>query len=94
MTILSLTGPEKQHLVIGGKRAFGYFSWTGDGQHLLVPRVDPRSATLLAVDLLGNTRVLWEQPGAVDLSALPSVDGNRLLFWVRHLHANLWLAET
>ena len=92
--ILSLTGMRSQELEVAGLRAPSYVSWTHDGEGLLVPRVDARAATLLSVDLQGNARVLWEQPGARDISALPSHDGRHLAIWVRSRNANLWLAET
>jgi eukaryotic-like serine/threonine-protein kinase len=92
--LVSLTGMPSQDLEIAGLNTPGYVSWTHDGQGLLVPRVDARTATLLLVDLQGNARVLWEQPGVRDISAIPSRDGRHLAIWVRSRSANLWLAET
>ena len=92
--VVSLTGRPSQDVEIAGLNTPGYVSWTHDGEGLLVPRVDARAATLLSVDLQGNARVLWEQPGARDISAMPSRDGRHLAIWVRSRSANLWLAET
>jgi hypothetical protein len=69
-------------------------SWTSDSQRLLVPSLDLRSATLLSVDLQGNSRVVWAQPGALDISGIPSPDGRRVAIWIRAQNANLWLAES
>jgi serine/threonine protein kinase len=92
--IVSLTGMPSQDVAISGLNTPGYVSWTHDGEGLLVPRVDARAATLLSVDLLGNARVLWQLPGARDISAIPSRDGRHLAIWIRSRNANLWLAET
>jgi Tol biopolymer transport system component len=91
--LVSLTGMPLQHLEVQGSISPGYLSWTSDGKGLLVPRVDARAAALLLVDLDGNARVLWQQPGALDISGIPSSDGRHLAIWVRSRDANLWLAE-
>jgi Tol biopolymer transport system component len=92
--VLSLTGMPSHSFDVKGYSTLGYVSWTADGNNLLVPSVDARFATLLTVDLQGNPRVLWQQRGALDISAIPSSDGRRVAIWVRTLSANLWLAET
>jgi hypothetical protein len=40
--------------------------------------VDSRGGRLLLVDLDGHARVVWEQPGALDISGMPSPDGRHL----------------
>jgi Tol biopolymer transport system component len=92
--VLSLTGLTPLDLHVAGRKTLGYVSWSADGKGLVVPSVDARAATLLMVDLQGNTRVLWQQPGAIDISGIPSPDGRRIAVWVRSRAANLWLAES
>jgi eukaryotic-like serine/threonine-protein kinase len=91
--ILSFTGLSPDEFEVHGQDTLGYVSWMPDGTRLIVPRVDAREAALLAVDLQGNTSVLWQQHGAVDISGIPSPDGRRVAVWVRGRNANLWLAE-
>jgi serine/threonine protein kinase/Tol biopolymer transport system component len=91
--ILSTTGVLLQDLEVPDRKSLGYVSWTSDGKQLLVPNVAGGVATLLSVDLHGNTRVLWRQAGAIDISAIPSPDGRHIAVWVRNLHANFWLVE-
>jgi Tol biopolymer transport system component len=91
--VLSLTGTSPVDVEIKGSNTLGYVSWTSDGTRLLVPSVDARMATLLSVDLQGNARVLWQQPGAIDISGIPSPDGRHVAVWIRSRKSNLWLAE-
>jgi serine/threonine protein kinase/Tol biopolymer transport system component len=92
--VLSLAGEAPRAVDVHGSTSLGYVSWTSDGRGLLVPRVDTRGAALLSVDLDGNARVLWQQPGAIDISGIPSPDGRHIAIWVRSRKANLWLAES
>ena len=92
--ILSLAGLRSHNIEVAGGGTLGYVSWASDGVGLIVPRVDADAATLLSVDLQGRTRVLWQQPGALDISGIPSPDGRRLAIWIRNRNANLWLAES
>ena len=92
--VLSLTGLPPTNFEVKGHSRLGYVSWTADGSRLLVPGVDARGAALLSVDLEGNSHVLWQQPGARDISGVPSPDGRRVAIWVRSRTGNLWLAET
>jgi dipeptidyl aminopeptidase/acylaminoacyl peptidase len=92
--VVPLDGGTAETIEIAGARTLGYVSWASDGAGLLVPSIDSRGAALLAVDIAGGTRVLWQQPGALDLSAIPSHDGRRMAIWVRTRKSNLWLAES
>ena len=91
--IVSTAGRPEEGLEVPARKRLGYVSWTSDGQGLWVPAVDGGAATLLSVDFHGNARVVWRQPGAIDISAIPSPDGRHVAVWVRNLHANFWLAE-
>ena len=77
-----------------GRPTLGYVSWTSDGNRLLLPSIDARGATLLSADLQGNARVLWQQPGALDISGIPSPDGRRVAVWLRSSIDSFWLAES
>ncbi len=90
--VLALTGGST-HVDARAPGSLGHISWTSDGHRLLVPSVEPRGASLLSVDLQGNTHVLWQQPGAIDISGIPSRDGRRIAIWVRSVNANLWFAK-
>ena len=68
--VLSLTGMPPIDFEVKGHSKLGYVSWTADGNRLLVPSVDARGAALLSVDLGGNSHVLWQQPGALDISGV------------------------
>jgi Tol biopolymer transport system component len=90
--VLAVTGGST-HVDVRAPGSLGHISWTSDGHRLLVPSVEPRGASLLSVDLQGNTHVLWQQPGAIDISGIPSRDGRRIAIWVRSVNANLWFAK-
>jgi Tol biopolymer transport system component len=92
--ILSLSGHSAVTVDLREWDVLGYVSWASDGERLFVPSVGPRGATLFAVDLAGRATRLWHQPGALDISALPSRDGRRLAIWMRRRNANLWLAQS
>jgi serine/threonine protein kinase/Tol biopolymer transport system component len=91
--VVSLAGLPSRDVDIKDRKKLGYLSWTSDGKRLLVPSVDASVATLLSVDLDGHAQILWQQPGAIDISGIPSPDGRRVAVWVRGRHSNLWLAE-
>lgn len=93
--VLSLAGrPPPHEFEMTGHTALGYVSWTSDGNRLLVPSINARGATLLSVDLQGNAQVVWQQPGALDISGIPAPDGRRVAVWLRGLGSTLWLAES
>jgi hypothetical protein len=61
---------------------------------VIVPTTDAKGASLLSVDFQGHRRLLWDQPGAVDVAGIPSRDGRHVAVWVRSHDASLWLAES
>ncbi len=91
--VVSTTGSPPRDVSLQARKGLGYVSWTSDGKGLLVPTVEENTATLLSVDFRGNARVVSRQPGAIDISGIPSPDGRHVAVWVRRHHANLWLAE-
>jgi serine/threonine protein kinase len=68
--------------------------WAADGKSLFVT-ADTRAGTgILHVDLKGNAKLLWENPGTSwETVARPSPDGRRLEFhrWVTT--GNMWMLE-
>jgi hypothetical protein len=92
--IVSLAGLSSHEIDLAGNHRLGYVSFTSDSTGIIVPTVNPTGASLLSVDFQGNTTVLWQQFGAVDVSGIPSRDGHLVAVWVRSRNASLWLAET
>jgi Tol biopolymer transport system component len=91
--VLSLAGSPPMAIDVKRQGRLGYLSWTGDGNGLLVPSLDPKGATLMSIDLRGNIRVVAQHAAAVDISGIPSPDGRRVAVWVRSLAGSLWVAE-
>jgi Tol biopolymer transport system component len=91
--VLSLAGQRPYVLDVKDWSGLGYVSWTADGQRLLVPSRMKRGTSLLSVDLQGGARVLWEQEGSIDGSAIASPDGRQVAIWVRAISANIWMAD-
>jgi serine/threonine protein kinase len=92
--VVSMSDRTSREVAIGGSGRLGYVSWLPDGSGLLVPRVDASGATLLSVALDGTSRVVSRQPGAADISGIPSPDGQQLAIWIRARATSLWLADT
>jgi hypothetical protein len=92
--IESLAGKPTHTITVPGTPRLGYISWLADGSGLLVPAFDASAATLLAIDRAGRARSIFQQPGAIDISGVPSPDGTRLAIWIRTRNGSLWLAES
>jgi Tol biopolymer transport system component len=67
--------------------------WAADGKGFFTSSANPQGSALLYVDLKGDARVLWEQEGAMQTSAVPSPDGRHLavLDWTQD--SNIWMVE-
>lgn len=91
--ILLLEGLASESITLAGQHHLGYVSFTSDSRGVIVPSVTDQGASLLSVSLSGATAVLWEQPGATDISGIPSRDGRQVAVWVRSRKASLWMAE-
>lgn len=91
--IVLIDGPAAEQITLHGQHGLGYVSFTSDSRGVIVPNVTEKSANLLSVTLQGTIRVLWEQPGAIDISGLPSPDGRHIAVWIRARNASLWLAD-
>jgi Tol biopolymer transport system component len=92
--ILSLDDRSLLSVAVSGTPRLGYISWLADGSGVLVPAFDGSAAALLAIDRHGRARKLFAQPGAIDISGIPSPDGASVAVWIRARNAGLWLADT
>jgi hypothetical protein len=68
-------------------------NWAADGKGFYVFSPTPRGSVLLYVDLQGNARVLWEQPGGLQTVGMPSLDGRHLAILGWTVNSNVWLIE-
>jgi Tol biopolymer transport system component len=92
--IVPLAAGTPQRLAVENAERLGYVSWTTDGNALIVPAVRDRTVTLRRVTLDGRSTALFEQPGAIDMSGIPSPSGTQVAAWIRTRNASLWLAES
>ena len=91
--ILSLNGRVPQEITVKGWNILTSAVWTADGKGLFVSSYTPRGAVLLNMDLQGNARLLWEQPGGFDIYAVPSPDGRHVAMRGWYVEGNLWMME-
>jgi len=91
--ILSLNGSAPQEITVKGWNFLTNAAWTPDGKGLFVSSFNERGSVLLNVDMRGNARILWEQPGGINTYVLPSPDGRHLamLSWTNN--TNMWMME-
>ena len=92
--VVLIGGRAAEQINLHGQHGLGYVSFTSDSRGVIVPSLTEKSANLLSVSLDGTIRVLWEQPGAFDISGIPSPDGRHVAVWIRSRNASLWLAES
>ncbi len=91
--ILSLTGRPRQDLTVKGWSILTTAAWASDGKSLFVSSFGDKGPVILHVDLQGNARLLWEQPGGIDTYAVPSPDGRHLALRAWTVEGNLWMME-
>jgi Tol biopolymer transport system component/DNA-binding winged helix-turn-helix (wHTH) protein len=91
--ILSLHGDELQQITVKGWRSVQSCDWSADSKGLFVSAPTAQGSVLLYVDLRGNSRVVWEQPVALDTYARPSPDGRHLAIQGRTVDGNIWMME-
>jgi len=91
--ILSLNAAAPQEIMVKGWNFLTNAAWTPDGKGLFVSSFNERGSVLLNVDMRGNARILWEQPGGINTYALPSPDGRHIamLSWTNN--TNMWMME-
>ncbi|MFI5095005.1 MAG: protein kinase [Candidatus Acidiferrales bacterium] len=91
--ILSLNGRAPQEIMVKGWNILTSVTWTADGKGLYVSSYTERGADMLHMDLQGNTRLLWENPGGFEIYGVPSQDGRHLAMRGWNVESNLWLME-
>jgi serine/threonine protein kinase len=91
--ILSLNGRALQEITAKGWTTLSSVVWTADGKGLFVSSYQQRGAVLLHMDLQGNTRLLWEHPGGIELYGVPSPDGRHLAIRGWNVESNVWVME-
>jgi eukaryotic-like serine/threonine-protein kinase len=91
--ILSLNGGAPQEIAAKGWSTLSSVNWTADGTGLFLSSYSARGADMLHMDLQGNTRLLWEHPGGVDIYGVPSPDGRQLAMRGWNVESNLWMME-
>jgi serine/threonine protein kinase len=91
--ILSLNGAAPRQITSKEWNTLSSVIWTADGKGLFVSSYKARGADMLQIDLLGNTRLLWEHPGGIDIYGVPSPDGKHLAMRGWNVEGNMWLME-
>jgi serine/threonine protein kinase/Tol biopolymer transport system component len=91
--ILSLTGAAPLEITSKGWNTLSSVVWTADGKGLFVSSYTARGADMLHMDSQGNTRLLWEHPGGVDVYGVPSPDGRHLAMRGWNVEGNMWMME-
>ena len=91
--ILSLNGASPQQITSKKVPTLSSVVWSADGKGFFVSSYTARGADMLHMDLQGNTRLLWEHPGGIDIYGVPSADGKHLAMRGWNVEGNMWLME-
>jgi serine/threonine protein kinase/Tol biopolymer transport system component len=91
--ILSLSGRAPQDVTSREGKTLSSVVWTADGKGFFVSSYTARGADMLHMDLRGTTRLLWEQPGGIEIYGVPSPDGRHLAMRGWNVEGNMWLME-
>ena len=91
--IVSLRGQPERVIPREFKGVSGDIFWATDGKGLYVPDETTSGRMLYYVDLNGNTRVLWANPGGWGTWARPSPDGRHLAIQSSSATSNMWMME-
>jgi eukaryotic-like serine/threonine-protein kinase len=91
--ILSLNGYATRQVNSKEVSTLSSVVWTSDGKGLFVSSHKARGADMLHMDLQGNTRLLWEHPGGVDIYGVPSPDARHLAMRGWNVEGNMWMME-
>ena len=81
--IVLIGGPAAESIAVSGTQALGPVSFTRDSRGVIVPSVSGGDTSLLKISLHGAAQILWQHPGAIDVSGVPSPDGRQVAVWVR-----------
>ena len=91
--ILSVKGRAPQDIASRERKTLSSVVWTADGKGLFVSSYTARGADMLHMDLQGNTRLLWEHPGGIEIYGVPSPDGRHLAMRGWNVEGNMWMME-
>jgi Tol biopolymer transport system component len=91
--ILPLNGRAPLDITSKERKTLSSVVWTADGKGLFVSSYTARGADMLHMDLRGYTRLLWEQPGGIEIYGVPSPDGRHLAMRGWNVEGNMWLME-
>ena len=91
---ITLADGSSRSVTVSGTTRLGYISWLADGSGVLVPAYQSAATGLVVLNRDGSARAVWEQAGAIDMSALAAPDGERIAVWIRSRNASLWLADS
>jgi len=91
--ILSLNGFAPRQIISRKVATLSSVVWAADGKGLFVSSYTARGADMLHMDLQGNTRLLWEHPGGIDIYGVPSPDGRHLAMRGWNVEGNMWMME-
>ena len=91
--VLSLSGRAPQDITSKERKTLSSVVWTAGGNGLFVSSYSARGADMLHMDLQGNTRLLWEQPGGIEIYGVASPDGRHLAMRGWNVEGNMWLME-
>jgi Tol biopolymer transport system component len=91
--ILSLNGRAPRDITSKERKTLSSVVWTADGKGLFVSSYTARGADMLRMDLQGNTRLLWEHPGGIEIYGVPSPDGRHLAMRGWNVEGNMWMME-
>lgn len=86
--ILMIGGPAAESIAVSGHAGFANISFTSNSRGVLVPSTNIAGASLLSISFSGDTRVVWQEPGAIGIAGLPSPDGRHVAVWVRSRHSS------
>jgi Tol biopolymer transport system component len=94
--LLSLTGGPDREIAVKNWSNLGSLEWSPDGKGLYCGSLSSHRATLLYVDLKGNTHVLWHSAdldGGPFIAGVPSPDGRYLALTGAIRHSTIWMVE-
>lgn len=92
--VVMIGGPAAESISVSGTHALGPVSFTRDSRGVIVPSINGSDTSLIAISLQGAAQILWHQPGAADISGIPSPDGRHVAVWVRARNASPGLSES
>ena len=87
-------GSKIQDITVEGVAILTSLEWQTDGKGFFagVARIGA-GAALVHFDMTGKSKVLWEQPGTMQMWAIPSPDGKRAAILGATRDSNVWMLD-